>query len=212
MPQLKLLANLAGDKLGKVLVALFILAILTLVFCAGGYLVQATSKPQVIIEHEIHTVYEVIERVEYEPVEKVVYEPVDKVIERIVYEPVEKVIVKRIEIPQPLRHFQDPAELEQWLGNIGVLDIRFDVVDKETDQHIKRFDCDDYALRLQEKALRDGYMMSFEVVRRVEYNDLFKHKQLLDSAIHAVNSAIIGNEVYYVEPQTHEVVFVAYLD
>ncbi len=188
------------------------MAILTLVFCAGGYLSQATFKPQVIIEHEIHTVYEVIERVEYEPVEKVVYEPVEKVIERIVYEPVEKVIVKRIEIPKPLRHFQDPEELEQWLENIGVLDIRFDVVNKETNQQIKRFDCDDYALRLQEKALRDGYMMSFEVVHRVEYNDLFKHEQILDSAIHAANSVIIGNEVYYVEPQTHEIVFVAYLD
>ncbi len=198
--------------MGKVLVALFIMAILTLVFCAGGYLVQATFKPQVIVEHEIHTVYEVIERVEYELVEKVVYEPVEKVIERIVYEPVEKVIIKRIETPKPLRHFQDPEELEQWLGNIEVLDIRFDMVNQETNQHIKRFDCDDYALRLQEKALRDGYIMSFEVVRRVEYNDLFKHKQILDSTIHAANSVIIGNEVYYVEPQTHEVVFVAYLD
>jgi len=37
-----------------------------------------------------------------------------------------------------------------------VLDIRFDVVDKETGQRIKRFDCDDYAIRLQDKAYASG--------------------------------------------------------
>jgi len=196
----------------KALVVLFILATLTLVFCAGAYLGQATFEPQVIIDHEIQTV----ETVVYEPVdrvtERVVYEPVEKVIETIVYEPIEKVIVKRVETTKPLRYFQNLDELERWLGNMGVLDIRFDVVDKETGQHIKRFDCEDYAIRLQDKALRDGYLMSFEVIRSVEYNALFKQKRIPNGAIHAINSVILGNEVYYVEPQTHEIVFVAYLD
>ena len=183
---------------------MFILATLTLVFCTGGHLGQATFKPQVIIDHEIHTVDRVIERV--------VYESVETVVERVVYEPVETVIVKRIETPVLLRRFQDLDELEQWLGNNAVLDIRFDVVDKETGKHIKRFDCDDYAIRLQDKALRDGYIMSFEVIHPVEYNALFKQKQIPSGAIHAVNSVILGNEVYYIEPQTHEIVFVAYLD
>lgn len=65
---------------------------------------------------------------------------------------------------------------------------------------------------LQEKALRDGYMMSFEVIRAVEYNTLFKQKQIPNGDIHAINSVILGNEVYYIEPQTREIVFVAYLD
>ena len=183
---------------------MFILATLTLVFCAGGHLGQATFKPQVIIDHETHTVDRVIERV--------VYEPVETVVERVVYEPVETVIVKRIETPVLLRRFQDLDELEQWLGNNAVLDIRFDVVDKETGKHIKTFDCDDYAIRLQDKALRDGYIMSFEVIYPVEYNALFKQKRIPSGAIHAINSVILGNEVYYIEPQTHEIVFVAYLD
>ena len=88
----------------------------------------------------------------------------------------------------------------------------FDVVDKETGQRIKRFDCEDYAIRLQEKALRDGYIISFEVIRSVEYNGLFKQKRIPNGAIHAINSVILGNEVYYIEPQTGEIAFVAYLD
>lgn len=171
-----------------------------MVFCAGGYLGQATFEPKVIIDHEIHTIHKVIDRVEYRPVE------------RVEYKPVEKVVVKRIETPKPLRHFQNLDELEGWLGNIGVLDIRFDVVDEETGQRIKKFDCEDYAIRLQEKALRDGYIISFEVIRSAEYNALFKQKRVPSGAIHAINSVILGNEVYYIEPQTHEIVLVAYLD
>lgn len=83
---------------------------------------------------------------------------------------------------------------------------------KEKNYGINNFDCDDYALKLQEKALRDGYMMSFEVIRAVEYNTLFKQKQIPNGDIHAINSVILGNEVYYIEPQTREIVFVAYLD
>ena len=82
----------------------------------------------------------------------------------------------------------------------------------QTGQHINRFDCDDYAIRLQDKALGDGYVMSFEVIHYAEYNALFKQKRIPNGAIHAVNSAILGNKVYYIEPQTHEIVFVAYLD
>ncbi len=191
---------MANDRFNKALGILFILAILTLVFCAGGYLGQATFRPKVIIDHEIHTVYRVIERVEYKPVEEVIYKPV------------EKVSVNHIDTPKPLRHFQNLDELDQWLGNISVLDIRFDVVDKETGQRIKKFDCDEYAIRLQEKALGDGYIMSFEVIRSAEYNTLFKQKRIPNSDIHAINLVILGNEVYYIEPQNREIVFVAYLD
>ena len=62
------------------------------------------------------------------------------------------------------------------------------------------------------EALRDGYIMSFEVIHSGGYNALFKQKRILNGAIHAINSVILGNEVYYIEPQTHEITFVAYLD
>jgi len=171
---------------------------------------------QLIVNHEIHTQYKVIESVLYKPfdrvIENVVYKPVNRFKESIVYRPVEKVVIRRVETPQPLYHFQNLVELEQWLENFGELDIRFNVAEEETGQLIKEFDCDDYALRLQEEALRDGYIISFEVIRYREYNDLFKQKRLPYGATHAVNSAVVGNEVYYIEPQTHEIVFAAYLD
>lgn len=201
---------MANGRFNRALSVLFILATLTLVFCAGAHLGQATFEPRVIIEHEV------IERVVYKPVERIVetivYKPVEKIIETVVYEPVEKVIVERIETAKPSRHFQSLEELEQWLVNIEVLDIRFDVVDKETSERIEKFDCEDYALRLQEKALRDGYIISFEVIHSAEYNALFKQKRIPSGAIHAINSVILGNDIYYIEPQTHEIVFVAYLD
>ena len=54
--------------------------------------------------------------------------------------------------------------------------------------------------------------MSFEVIRSAEYNILFKQKRIPSGAIHAINLVILGNEIYYIEPQTHEIAFVAYLD
>ncbi len=201
---------MANGRSTKALGVLFMLATLTLVFCAGAYLGQLTFEPRVIIEHEV------IERVVYKPVERIVetivYKPVEKIIETVVYEPVEKVIVEHVETTKPLREFQSLEELEQWLDNIGVLDIRFDVVDKETGQHIQTFDCEDYAIRLQEKALRDGYIISFEIIHSAEYNTLFKQKRIPSGAIHAINLVTLGNDIYYIEPQTHEIVFVAYLD
>jgi len=184
------------------------LAMLTLVFCAGGYLNQVNSKAQAVTEHEVQTKIIEIEKEVYIPVEKIVekevYIPVEKVIEKEVY--VEKVIVKSVEIPQPLRHFQDLDELERWLGN-EVFKIQFNVANNETEK-----DCDDYAIELQERALRDGYLVSFEVIHPAEYNTLFKRNRLPNGTIHAINSVIIENEVHYIEPQNHEIAFAAYLD
>lgn len=170
----------------------FVLAILAVVFCTGRYLGQVTPEPPDILTYEIHTV--------------------DKVTGGIEHEPVERAILNRVEDPRPLRNFQDLEELERWLENIEMPDISSDVADKEINQGIKSFDCDDYALKLQIKALRDGYIVSFEIIRSSEYSELFKQGQIPDGTIHAINSVIIGNKVYYIEPKTNEIVFVAYLD
>ncbi len=194
---------------GKVIRALgivFILVILAVVFCAGKYLGQVTPEPQVVITYEIHTVDKIAGEAAQgtvdSVVERVVYRPVGKVIERVVYEPVERTVLNHIENPKPLLHFQAIEELQRWLENIELVDISSEVVDKEINQGIKSFDCDDYALKLQEKALRDGYMMSFEVIYSGEYSDLFKQGQIPDGTIHAINSVIIGNEVYYNQKPT----------
>jgi len=90
--------------------------------------------------------------------------------------------------------------------------VGINVVEMEADQFIKTWDCDDYARRLQEKALEDGYIMSFELIGYAEYNTLFKRERLQNGVSHAINSVIIANEVYYIEPQNHEIVLVAYIE
>ncbi len=63
-------------------------------------------------------------------------------------------------------------------------------------------DCDDYALTLQKHALQDGYIVS---ARFVDSDG----DGLLD---HAMNTALIGNKVYSIEPQTDAVDFLCSLD
>jgi hypothetical protein len=110
-------------------------------------------------------------------------------------------------LPADLRYFSDLDEMEQWLATAitEVTSVYFQSPGSEVD-------CDDYALDLQRKALADGYIISFQVVRGSEYNTLFKSKLPSAQTLHAINSAIIGNNVYYIEPQIGEVVFAAYLD
>jgi hypothetical protein len=60
---------------------------------------------------------------------------------------------------------------------------------------ISTYDCDDYAIALMYNALADGYLVSLQI----EGN-------------HMLNSTIIGNEIYYIEPQTDEVWLWGYRD
>jgi len=196
--------NLTEDRFTRLLRALIVVAMLALVFCVAAYLVPAISRSQAYTGDKIHTAYRNPERVQYHPVETMM--------EEVGYEPVEMDVVENVEIPRPLRYFHDFDELEEWLKNIPALDTAPDADGKKNDKRVKPFDCDDYAMKLQEKALNDGYIMSFEVIHPVEYNAIFKQKRIPTDAIHAINLVIIGNEIYYVEPQTREIVFVAYLD
>jgi len=165
---------------------------------------QKTLEPKVTTEYQIRTIYR--------DVEKIVYEPEEKVITQIIYEPVEKVVIRRIEKPVPLRSFEDLDELQDWLNNTGVINIHFSIIGGEDGQETNKLDCDDYAIQLQEKALTAGYIVSFEVIDSTEYNTHFEQKKIPCGVIHAINSVVIGNEIYYIEPQNHEIAFVAYLD
>ena len=110
-------------------------------------------------------------------------------------------------IPAELRNFNDLEELEQWLVAV---DTNTTTVYFQSPGVI--IDCDDYALALQSKALTNGYIMSFEVISRNEYNAIFKSQLPSGQSLHAINLAIIGNSAYYIEPQTDEVTFAVYLD
>jgi hypothetical protein len=89
------------------------------------------------------------------------------------------------------REFESLAELKAWLAED----------DSNTTLYIfgsgcmANYDCDDFAAALVYNALRDGYAVSLQI----EGN-------------HMLNSAIIGNEIYFIEPQTDEVWLWGYRD
>jgi hypothetical protein len=92
-------------------------------------------------------------------------------------------------------HFSTLWELRTWLAQD----------DTDTNpEHLTPgdLDCDDYALTLQKHALQDGYIVSARLVDSDEDG-------LLD---HAMNTAVIGNKVYSIEPQTDAVTYLCSLD
>lgn len=204
-------AILTQNRIIRALCTLLILASAVLIFSFGGYVGQKYYQPKVITEYEVITVDRIIEKAVYIPVEKVIETVVYEPVEKIVYKQVEKPVVKVVEVSRPLLNFENTDDLIQWLSNVNLIEIGFNVID-QNNNNITKFDCDDYARSLQVKALQDGYIISFEVIRSAEYNSLFEEKKIPVGAIHAINSAIIGNEVYYIEPQTKEIVFVANID
>ncbi len=171
---------------------LLAVAVLVLVFNIGISIGQATFEPQTILVTET--------KVEYQPVVRTRVQYVDKPVPVVEY-------IERVKtVPVELHNFSDPDELKQWLEDkMNAPTVRFQLPNTEVD-------CDDYALEMQNRALADGYIMSFQVIGRSEYNELFKTKLPDNQSLHAINLAIIGNDVYYIEPQTGEVAFMVHLD
>ena len=110
-------------------------------------------------------------------------------------------------IPTTLHHFSLLEVLEQWLAGQDA---------NNTTLYFQSpgdtIDCDDYALALQQRAIADGYIISFEIIGRSEYNYLFSSKLPPSQSLHAINLAVIGNAAYYIEPQTGEITLATHLD
>lgn len=116
-----------------------------------------------------------------------------------------KYIERTARVPVELRNFSDFEELKQWLKEVNTSNILyFEGPDAQAD-------CDDFASRLQQKALEDGYFLSLQIIKSKEYNTLF-NSRLPTNALHAINLAVVENNAYYIEPQTNEIVFAAHLD
>ncbi|MFH1382159.1 MAG: hypothetical protein ABIH70_04610 [Chloroflexota bacterium] len=116
--------------------------------------------------------------------------------------------VERVEkVTVSLRNFNDLDELRQWVAGLNVTTNTVYLQNPEI-----TLDCDDFALTLQDRALDDGYRMSFQIIETDRYNTLFQNTKMPPDTLHAINLAIIGNEAYYIEPQTGEIVLAAYLD
>ncbi|MFC2041100.1 PleD family two-component system response regulator [Chloroflexota bacterium] len=111
-------------------------------------------------------------------------------------------IVKEVTVEKPIKQseFASLEELKKWLAEKSVTkSIFFFVTPDGTQASSNKYDCDDYALDLQRRALEDGYLMSASIIEK-------------QGQLHMINLATIGNEVYYIEPQTNEVWFYTYRD
>jgi len=135
-------------------------------------------------------------------VEKEVLREIEVVKEVVKKEIEYRDIVKEVVIEKPIEQieFSSKEELEKWLAEDDTeKNIYFFVRADGTEVSSDEYDCDDYALDLQKRALKDGYLMSASVVEKGDQ-------------LHMINLVTIGNDVYYIEPQTDEVWFYANRD
>ncbi|MFC1985501.1 hypothetical protein ACFLWC_00730 [Chloroflexota bacterium] len=163
-------------------------------FCFGMSSMCATHSAEVLIEKEIEVRYEPVEITKLVEREKIVEVPKLVEIETVVKVPVE------VEVPAQLNEFSSIEELEEWLEKndvdhvlhgVGVL-------------NLAQYDCEDYAQNLAKQAIKDGYYMWVQVLHH-PYRRPDTGKILTKfNVAHTVCSAIIGNNWYYIEPQTDE--------
>ena len=174
---------------------------LSVLFSTGTTLAQATSKPQATADTNTRVTVGFQPTVAARVVETHTIQDVERPVIKVEY-------VDRIEkVPVELHNYTDLEELKRWItgATINTTTIYFQ-------QPNETVDCDDYALALQQKAIADGYIMSFQIIGPDSYNSLFEHSRLPPDTLHAINLVVIGNSAYYIEPQTGEVVFAARLD
>jgi len=135
-------------------------------------------------------------------VEKEVVREVEVVKEVVKTEIEYREVVKEVTIEKPIeqREFASKKELENWLAkDEGREKVYVFVAPDGTKGSSEKYDCDDFALELQSRASKDGFLMSITIIEK-------------DNQLHMINLVTIGNEVYYIEPQTDEVWFYCNLD
>ncbi len=169
-----------------------VVGVATACFMAGGALNENLIEPEII---EVPVAVEVVKW--QEPEREVVY---------LESEPVVETVEVVIEVLTELRDFESTDELERWLAE--------NHIDEAVMLYAsgKEFDCDDYARRLIKDARADGYQLWFQVLlpnyRHPDTRErITKHDQA-----HAICSAIIGDKIFFIEPQTDVYWFVAEVD
>ena len=112
----------------------------------------------------------------------------------------EIIVEKLVEKPIEFREFVSLQKLVNWLEQDDTDSTLYftSTVDFSASTALK-YDCDDFAYRLQKSALAEGYLMSTEITVK-------------KGAQHMINSTSIGNNIYFIEPQTDEVWLETYRD
>jgi hypothetical protein len=117
-----------------------------------------------------------------------------KVIEKV---PVVKYVEVEKKVPAEFKQFESEEELTEWL--------QIDKTDESP--YIKNlFECENFARTLMRHALDEGHYMSFQVLKNYTRPDT---KEFIEGP-HAINSTIIGNYIYFIDPQTDDC-WVAYV-
>ncbi len=92
-------------------------------------------------------------------------------------------------------------ELQQWVDQHAMLYLIADDSGRVTFDGLSLNplygDCDDYARRMRNEAAEDGYYLSL---------------QLVNNGWHMVNLAIIGNEMWLVDPMTTKITYIGNMD
>jgi hypothetical protein len=187
------------NKLKTILLVLSLTVITFVAYCAGTNIISFTF----CLPHEETAI--IVSQARIPTVEA-------RLIETHTVEYLEETVVEKEyidvirHVPVEFRNFTDRGELKDWLEERNQLVlIRFQQDNTVTD-------CDDFAIELQREALADGFIISFEIISIDEYNELFSIPLPEGQSLHAINLSIIGNDVYYIEPQTGEIVHAVYLD
>ena len=76
------------------------------------------------------------------------------------------------------REFEDIEDLRFWLNRTGI---------NQREYIPDEYDCEDFAIDLAKMALKDGYWVG-----------------LVDDGEHIYNFTIIGNRIYWIEPQSNQ--------
>ena len=157
-------------------------------FLAGGALNERLMKPEIV---EVPVEVEVVKW--KDPGREFVYLEAEPVIEIV-------------EVPVELGDFESTEELENWLSENHIDEAVMLYADG------KRFDCDDYARRLIKDARADGFQLWLQVLLP-DYRRPDTGERVTESdQAHALCSAIIGDRLYFIEPQTDDYWFVAKVD
>jgi hypothetical protein len=110
---------------------------------------------------------------------------------------VDKEVVKEVLVEKPvtLRQFASLGELKAWLAMDDTNEYVHLFAGKDgVCQTSDRYDCDDYAFELQQRAANSGFLISVTIIQQ-------------HGKPHMINLACIDNNIYYIEPQSDEVWF-----
>ena len=131
--------------------------------------------------------------------ERPTVEVVETVVEKKVIEkvPVIEYVEVEKEVPAEIKQFESEEALIKWLH-----------IDKTNELPYIRdlFECENFSRTLMRHAQEDGYHMSFQVLKNYTRPDT---KEFIKGP-HAINSTIIGNYIYFIDPQNDEL-WIAYM-